>query len=64
MLPELRAELDAFRLFCTVKFFGAQSAPILPVTADKYVDHIRRAAEYISCNKHACARSTCMTACS
>jgi hypothetical protein len=48
MLPELRAELDAFRLFCTVKFFGAQSAPILPVTTDKYVDHIRRAAKMLA----------------
>ncbi|KAK9843821.1 hypothetical protein WJX81_007539 [Elliptochloris bilobata] len=43
MGPELRAELDAFRRFCTVRFFGAQSPPILPITAEKYCDHLRRA---------------------
>ena len=41
MALALKAELDAFRRFCTVRFYGAQSLPILPVTAEKYCDHIR-----------------------
>ena len=41
MGPGLRAELQAFRSFCTVRFFGAQTPPILPVTAEKYCDHLR-----------------------
>ena len=41
MAPALKAELDAFRRFCTVRFYGAQSLPILPITAEKYCDHIR-----------------------
>ena len=47
MGPELRAELQAFRRFCTVRFFGAQTPPILPVTAEKYCDHLRCAARHV-----------------
>ncbi len=48
MAPALKAELDAFRRFCTVRFYGAQSLPILPVTAEKYCDHIRCAIDLLS----------------
>ncbi len=41
-LPEqVQTEMDAFYRWCTVRFFGAQSDPIAPVTARKYIDHLR-----------------------
>ena len=50
MGQELRAELQAFRRFCTVRFFGAQTPPILPVTAEKYCDHLRCAGRHVCCH--------------
>ena len=37
----LQAELDAFRRWCTTRFYGQQQEPIAEVTAAKYMDHIR-----------------------
>jgi hypothetical protein len=39
----LRAELGAFRRFCTQRSWQQQHAPISAVTTDKYLDHLRRA---------------------
>lgn len=38
---QVQAELEAFFRWCTVRFFGAQADPIQPVTARKYIDHMR-----------------------
>ncbi|GAB4819278.1 hypothetical protein N2152v2_006324 [Parachlorella kessleri] len=41
MSEALRDEFQRFNRFCTVRFFGQQADPILPVTAAKYADHMR-----------------------
>ena len=41
-LPDAAAlELQTLRLWLTQKWFGQQSDPIAPVTAAKYIDHLR-----------------------
>ena len=40
--PRLARELDDFHRFWTVRFPGQQQQPVAVVTADKYVDHLRR----------------------
>ena len=41
MPAALQAELEAFRRWCTARFYGQQQEPIAEVTAAKYLDHIR-----------------------
>ena len=40
--PQLARELEDFHRFWTVRFPGQQQQPVVAVTADKYVDHLRR----------------------
>jgi len=40
--PALARELEDFHRFWTVRFPGQQQQPVAAVTADKYVDHLRR----------------------
>ena len=44
MSPELRADIAGFYAFCTKRTWQQQHEPISQVTADKYVDHLRRGA--------------------
>jgi hypothetical protein len=41
MSDSLKNEFHAFYQFCTTRFFGQQTDPIAPVTARKYMQHIR-----------------------
>ena len=41
MSAALREEFAAFHRFCTLRFFGQQTEPLAPVTADKYADLMR-----------------------
>ena len=56
----LQAELDAFRRWCTTRFYGQQQEPIAEVTAAKYLDHLRRALPHRITTLHALARHFCM----
>jgi len=41
MTDALKKDLDDFMLFCTKRHWQQQQDPIAPITAKKYVDHLR-----------------------